>query len=59
MPEVLAAILDQHIVVDMSVHDPPLDQMIAQVFEQGVVLARKRSDFEPRPLGVLLYGRGS
>lgn len=31
--EVLAAILDQHTVVDMSVQDPPLDQMIARVFE--------------------------
>ncbi len=30
---VLSSILDQHTIVDMSVTDPPLDQMIAQVFE--------------------------
>ncbi len=34
---VLAAILDKHTVVDMSVQDPPLDQMIARVFEGGTV----------------------
>ncbi|MCC6419371.1 MAG: ATP-binding cassette domain-containing protein [Gemmataceae bacterium] len=33
--EVLAAILDRHTVIDMSVQDPPLDQMIARVFEEG------------------------
>src|SRR6516164_6239622 len=33
--EVLAAILDRYTVVDVSIHDPPLDQMIAKVFEQG------------------------
>jgi ABC-2 type transport system ATP-binding protein len=32
---VLAAILDRYTVVDVSIHDPPLDQMIAKVFEQG------------------------
>ena len=32
---VLAAILDRHKVLDMSVQDPPLDQMIARVFEGG------------------------
>jgi ABC-2 type transport system ATP-binding protein len=31
--EVLAAMLDQFTVVDMSVQDPPLDQVIARVFE--------------------------
>jgi len=30
---ILAEILDQHNVVDMSVQDPPLDQVIARVFE--------------------------
>ncbi len=35
VPEVLAAILQQYTVVDMSVHDAPLEQMIAQVFAQG------------------------
>ena len=33
---VLAAILARYTVVDVSIHDPPLDQMIAKVFEQGV-----------------------
>jgi len=33
--EVLGVILDQHTVIDMSVHDPPLDQVIARVFEEG------------------------
>jgi ABC-2 type transport system ATP-binding protein len=35
IPEVLAAILDQYTVVDMSVQDPPLDQVIARVFEES------------------------
>jgi ABC-2 type transport system ATP-binding protein len=35
--EVLAAILDRYTVVDMSVQDPPLDQVIARVFEEGRV----------------------
>jgi ABC-2 type transport system ATP-binding protein len=33
--EVLAAILDRYTVADVSIHDPPLDQTIAKVFEQG------------------------
>ena len=33
--EALAAILDRHTIVDMSVQDPPLDQVIAKVFEEG------------------------
>ena len=33
--EVLAAILDRYTVVDMSVQDPPLDQVIARVFQEG------------------------
>lgn len=33
--EVLAAILDRYTVADMSVQDPPLDQMIARVFQEG------------------------
>jgi ABC-2 type transport system ATP-binding protein len=33
--EVVAAILDRHTVLDMSVQDPPLDQVIAHVFEEG------------------------
>ncbi len=33
--EVLGAILDRHRVADVVVQDPPLEQMIAQVFEEG------------------------
>jgi ABC-2 type transport system ATP-binding protein len=33
--EVLGAILDQYTVLDTSVEDPPLDEMIARVFEEG------------------------
>jgi ABC-2 type transport system ATP-binding protein len=33
--EVLAFILDRYTVVDMSVHDPPLDQVIAHVFQEA------------------------
>src|SRR5262249_14591337 len=35
VPEVLAAILARHTVADISILDPPLDQMIAKVFEEG------------------------
>jgi ABC-2 type transport system ATP-binding protein len=33
--EVLAELLDHYTVLDVSVQDPPLDQMIARVFEEG------------------------
>jgi ABC-2 type transport system ATP-binding protein len=33
--EVMSAILERHTLIDVSVQDPPLDQMIARVFEQG------------------------
>lgn len=33
--EVLGAILDRHEVLDVSVQDPPLEQVIARVFEEG------------------------
>ncbi len=33
--EVLSAILSQHTIVDVSVQDPPLEQLIARVFEEG------------------------
>jgi ABC-2 type transport system ATP-binding protein len=33
--DTLAAILDRYTVLDMSVQDPPLDQVIARVFEEG------------------------
>src|SRR5579884_3409344 len=35
VPEVLGAILERYTVVDMSVQDPPLDQVIAKVFEEA------------------------
>jgi len=35
VPEVLGTILDRCTVLDMSVQDPPLDQVIARVFEQS------------------------
>ncbi len=35
LAEVMAAILDRHTLLDLSVQDPPLDQIIAQVFEEG------------------------
>lgn len=35
VPEVLAAILQRYTVMDVSIHDPPLDRMIAKVFEEG------------------------
>ncbi|MFM1801490.1 MAG: hypothetical protein RJA81_842 [Planctomycetota bacterium] len=33
--EVLSAILSQHTIVDVSVQDPPLEQLITRVFEEG------------------------
>jgi ABC-2 type transport system ATP-binding protein len=33
--EALGAIFDRHTVVDVSVQDPPLEQVIARVFEEG------------------------
>jgi ABC-2 type transport system ATP-binding protein len=33
--EVLAVILDQHTLADVTVHDPPLDQVIARMFEEA------------------------
>ena len=35
MAEVLGAILDRHRLADVSVQDPPLEQVIARVFEEG------------------------
>jgi ABC-2 type transport system ATP-binding protein len=35
VPAILNAILDRHTVLDISVQDPPLDQVIARVFEEG------------------------
>jgi ABC-2 type transport system ATP-binding protein len=33
--DVLSAILDRYAVVDMSVQDPPLEDVIARLFEEG------------------------
>jgi ABC-2 type transport system ATP-binding protein len=33
--EILNAILDQHAVADLSVHDPPLEQVMARVFQEA------------------------
>jgi ABC-2 type transport system ATP-binding protein len=33
--DMLAALLDRYTIIDMSVQDPPLDQVIARVFEEG------------------------
>jgi ABC-2 type transport system ATP-binding protein len=35
LPEVLAVILDRHAVLDLNVQDPPLEQVIARVFEEA------------------------
>lgn len=43
--EVLSAILEQFTVVDMSVQDPPLDRVIAQVFEES--RAQHERDHQP------------
>jgi ABC-2 type transport system ATP-binding protein len=40
--EVLGAVLERYTILDVSVQDPPLDQVIARVFEQG------HADHEPR-----------
>ncbi len=40
--ETLNCILDRYTVVDMSVEDPPLEQIIAKVFEEGKVDAADR-----------------
>ncbi len=43
--EALAAILDRYTVVDMSVQDPPLEQVIGRVFEEG----RKQHEADHQP----------
>jgi ABC-2 type transport system ATP-binding protein len=37
VPEVMGAILDRYTVLDISVQDPPLDEVIAHVFEEARV----------------------
>jgi ABC-2 type transport system ATP-binding protein len=44
---VLAAILDRFTVIDLSVQDPPLEGMIAQVFEAGKVHVNGAIQTEP------------
>jgi ABC-2 type transport system ATP-binding protein len=44
VPEVLGAILDRYTIIDMSVQDPPLDQMIARVFEGGLSRQQENHD---------------
>lgn len=43
VPEIMAAILERFTVMDVSIQDPPLDQMIAKVFEEGGVKSEKVS----------------
>jgi ABC-2 type transport system ATP-binding protein len=40
--EVLGTILDRYTIVDMSVQDPPLDQIIARVFEEATAKHESR-----------------
>jgi ABC-2 type transport system ATP-binding protein len=41
--EVLSTLLDRYTIVDMSVEDPPLEKMIARVFEHGITAAPETS----------------
>ncbi|MFZ5829740.1 MAG: ABC transporter ATP-binding protein [Planctomycetota bacterium] len=41
VPEVLPAMLAAHAVVDVSVEDPPLEEVIAEVFAQAIELERR------------------
>jgi ABC-2 type transport system ATP-binding protein len=45
LSEVLAAILDRYTVLDLNVQDPPLEHVIARVFEEGK--ARHAADYQP------------
>jgi ABC-2 type transport system ATP-binding protein len=45
--DALAAILDRYTVVDISVQDPPLDQVIARVFEEG----HRQHERDQQPVG--------
>jgi ABC-2 type transport system ATP-binding protein len=53
VPEVLGAILERYTVLDMSVQDPPLDQVIAKVFQEAEVNHRDGEKAE----AVKAYGR--
>ena len=45
LPQVLEGILNDYTVLDMNVQDPPLDQVIARVFEEGA--ARHEAERQP------------
>jgi ABC-2 type transport system ATP-binding protein len=44
--EVLGVLLDRYTILDMSVEDPPLEQVIARVFEEA------RANYEPKHAAV-------
>ena len=46
LPEVLEAVLNRYTVLDMNVQDPPLDQVIARVFQES----EKRREREGQPV---------
>jgi ABC-2 type transport system ATP-binding protein len=46
LPEVLEGILNRYTVLDLNVQDPPLDRVIARVFEQGA--GQPQTNHEPR-----------
>jgi ABC-2 type transport system ATP-binding protein len=57
VPEVLGAILERYTVLDMSVHDPPLDQVIAKVFQEAETNHRDtETQREPEKTGVAPRG---
>jgi ABC-2 type transport system ATP-binding protein len=45
LPEVLEAVLNRYTVVDMNVQDPPLDQVIARVFQESET--RRENEGQP------------
>jgi ABC-2 type transport system ATP-binding protein len=48
VPEVMSAILGRYTVLDVSVQDPPLDQVIARVFEEGANHQQEPFSREPQ-----------
>ncbi len=47
VPEVLASILAGHSVVDVSVEDPPLEEVIAKIFRHGIAAETTREEAWP------------
>jgi ABC-2 type transport system ATP-binding protein len=47
--EVLSVILDRYTLADVSVEDPPLEQVIAQVFEEGQVKDQEKVEVNGEP----------